>query len=194
MGKKTPLASEIVEQFHRVGDLNTKRILAYKSLAGNFNVPVSVIQDIFSEGIEFAVENIQEAKAAIGSENKRTAEEQGNKAQRHNSDKLRWSLVDFDALEPMVRVLEFGARKYSDHNWKKGLKTTEICESLLRHLTAYLGGEDNDPESGLPHTGHILCNAMFLSYMEQYRPDCDDRYRCEGKNGEVIVNWEVTKK
>jgi hypothetical protein len=94
---------------------------------------------------------------------------------RYNADKMRWALVDFDALEDMVRVLEFGAKKYSDNNWKNGLKTTEIFESMMRHLTAYLRGEDNDPESGLPHTGHLLCNAMFLSYMHKYKPDFDTR-------------------
>ena len=95
---------------------------------------------------------------------------------RDNAGKPRWSLVDFDALEPMVRVLEFGAQKYGDNNWKKGLKTTEICESLLRHIIAYLNCENNDSESKLPHIGHILCNAMFLSYMTQFRPDCDTRH------------------
>ncbi|WZE63567.1 dATP/dGTP pyrophosphohydrolase [Maribacter phage Panino] len=95
---------------------------------------------------------------------------------RYNSGKRRWSLVDFQSLEPMVEVLEFGATKYDDHNWKKGLKTTEIAESLLRHLVAFLNGEDNDPESGLSHIGHIQCNAMFLSYMMENKPEMDTRY------------------
>ena len=62
------------------------------------------------------------------------------------------------------------------HNWKKGLKYTEVCESLQRHLNAFIDGEDNDPESKLSHVGHILCNAMFLSYMHIFRKDMDDRY------------------
>lgn len=100
---------------------------------------------------------------------------------RYNQGKPRWSLVDFDALEDMVKVLEFGATKYSDHNWKKGLKTTEIVESLLRHIFAYLRGEDIDPESKLPHIGHILCNAMFLAYTQKYKPEFDTRFIDENK-------------
>lgn len=69
----------------------------------------------------------------------------------------------------------FGAQKYSAHNWKGGLKYTEICESMQRHMNSFQEGEDVDPESGLPHIGHILCNAMFLSYMYQVRKDMDDR-------------------
>jgi hypothetical protein len=70
----------------------------------------------------------------------------------------------------------FGAEKYSSHNWKKGLKYSEISESLQRHLNAFMEGENNDPESKLSHIGHILCNAMFLSYMSIFRKDLDDRY------------------
>ena len=95
---------------------------------------------------------------------------------RYNTGKLKWSLVSWKALAPMVRVLMFGAEKYDDHNWKKGLKYTEVTESLQRHLNAFIEGEENDPESKLSHVGHILCNAMFLSYMSMYKKDMDDRY------------------
>lgn len=95
---------------------------------------------------------------------------------RFNNNKLKWSLVSWKALEPLVQVLMFGAEKYDDHNWKKGLKYTETCESLQRHLNSFLEGEDNDKESKLSHVGHILCNAMFLSYMTLFRKDLDDRY------------------
>lgn len=109
-------------------------------------------------------------------------------AMRFNSDKLRWSLVDFDALDDMVKVLEFGAKKYDDNNWKKGLKTPEIFESIMRHLVAYMRGEDIDSESGLPHTGHILCNAMFLSYMQKYKSDFDTRIK--DINKKCCGNWD----
>ena len=95
---------------------------------------------------------------------------------RFNEGKLKWNLVSWSALAPMVRVLMFGAEKYDDHNWKGGLKYTEVCESLLRHVHAFIEGEDDDKESRISHVGHILCNAMFLSYMFLFRKDMDDRY------------------
>lgn len=107
-------------------------------------------------------------------------------ADRYNQDKIRWSLVDYEALKPMVEVLAFGAKKYSDDNWKKGLKTKEVCESLMRHLTAYLSGQDNDSESDLPEVGHILCNAMFLSHMHLFRPDMDTR----AKKNACCGDWD----
>ncbi len=95
---------------------------------------------------------------------------------RHNEGKPRWSLVPQTSLIPMVRVLEFGADKYSPTNWQKGLSIREICESLKRHLDQFMEGEDLDSDSGLSHIGHIQCNALFLSWMMQHRPELDDRY------------------
>ena len=105
----------------------------------------------------------------------------GNNKQgmRFNNSKPKWSLVPQSSLIPMVRVLEFGATKYEPFNWMKGLSVTEICESLKRHLDAFMEGEDNDPESGLSHIGHIQCNALFLSWMMENRKDLDDRFNIE---------------
>jgi hypothetical protein len=77
------------------------------------------------------------------------------------------SVEDAKGLE----VISSGA-----NNWKGGLKYTEVCESMLRHVHAFLEGEDDDKESKLSHVGHILCNAMFLSYMVLFRKDLDDRH------------------
>jgi hypothetical protein len=108
-------------------------------------------------------------------------------ALRYNSGKRRWDLVDFQSLEPMVEVLEYGADKYTvkdsegnimvtgANNWKKGLKVLSIFASMLRHTFALMSGEDKDPESGKHHIGHIQCNAMFLAYMFRVRPELDDR-------------------
>lgn len=86
------------------------------------------------------------------------------KSDRFNEGKPKWSLLHFKSLEPLIRVLEFGANKYSPNNWKKGLDLVEIQESMQRHLAAIMDGEMRDPESGKLHMGHIMCNAMFWVY------------------------------
>lgn len=100
---------------------------------------------------------------------------------RYNTGKRRWSLVDFEALEEMVKVLEFGAEKYDDHNWKKGMSVNEVSESLMRHMFAFLNGEDDDKESGFTHLGHVQCNAMFLSYIMKHKNQFDDRFNSKNK-------------
>ena len=94
---------------------------------------------------------------------------------RYNNGKPKWSLVPQSALLPMIEVLEFGATKYEPFNWMKGLSVKEICESLKRHLDSFMEGEDNDKESELSHIGHIQCNALFLAWMMENRPDLDNR-------------------
>lgn len=86
------------------------------------------------------------------------------KSLRFNQGKTKWSLVDFKSIESLPKVLEFGCKKYARDNWKKGLDLKEILDSMSRHLFALMDGQINDPESGLPHTGHIMCNAMFFEY------------------------------
>jgi len=102
-------------------------------------------------------------------------------ALRYNDGKLQWSLVDFKSLEGLVKVLEMGARKYDKHNWKKGMPITQVSESLMRHLFAFLNGEDTDPESGLSHISHVMCNAMFIEYIMREKPQFDDRYENQNK-------------
>lgn len=90
--------------------------------------------------------------------------EHNQKALRYNQGKPKWSMVHFRSLEPMVKVLMYGANKYSRDNWKKGLDRQEILDSMQRHLAALIDGVEIDEESQLPHIGHILCNCMFYSY------------------------------
>lgn len=40
------------------------------------------------------------------------------------------------------------------------------ADALYRHWLAYLGGEERDEESGLPHLWHLATNVAFLIDME----------------------------
>lgn len=106
-------------------------------------------------------------------------------ALRYNKDKPRFTLLleAPHALEGVVRVLERGAEKYVRGNWQIGLPFTETIDSAMRHLIAFVNGEDNDPESGLPHLDHALCNIVFLAEHFRTRPDFDDRTNGGTSNG-----------
>lgn len=86
------------------------------------------------------------------------------KSDRFNNGKTQWSIVDFKSIESLPKVLEFGAKKYSRDNWKKGLDLNQILDSMSRHLFELIDGNYLDEESGLSHMGHIMCNAMFYEY------------------------------
>lgn len=96
-------------------------------------------------------------------------------AARYNAGKPPLSMVESSLIEEVAKVLDFGSRKYSRNNWRKGLKFNSVIDSILRHLLAFKDGQDLDPESGLSHLGHIGCNLQFLIYYMKNNKDMDDR-------------------
>lgn len=82
-----------------------------------------------------------------------------------------------------ARVAAFGASKYANRNWEKGLPQSQIASSLQRHLWAYMDGENTDSDSGLSHLDHVLWNAVALVY-GNHHDLCDDRMPLVEKNTE----------
>jgi hypothetical protein len=95
---------------------------------------------------------------------------------KFDCDKVRMDLLDVSAINQLAAVLTFGVKKYDAHNWRGGISTSRLLAALLRHVFAYLGGQDNDEESGLSHIAHAMCCCMFILGL-QGRPELDDRYK-----------------
>jgi hypothetical protein len=79
------------------------------------------------------------------------------------------------ATERIAEVFTFGAKKYSDWNWSKGMEYSRLYGAMQRHITAWYKGESIDPETGKSHLAHAGCCVMMLLEMEELRPDMDDR-------------------
>lgn len=95
---------------------------------------------------------------------------------KNDSDKIRMELLSTEALRGTAKVLTFGAKKYDDRNWEKGILYSKVYGALLRHITAWFGGEEYDFESGLRHLDHAGCCIMFLqAYAETGMDKFDDR-------------------
>ena len=85
-----------------------------------------------------------------------------------DKDKPRPSLVQPALIRADMSVREYGCQKYhKPDNWRN-VEASRYWDALLRHvLAAWEDWRAVDPESGLPHLHHIICNAGFLAqYME----------------------------
>ncbi len=94
---------------------------------------------------------------------------------RYNSCKPDSSPVPLELLEEAARVLEYGASKYERDNWKKPTHWTVSYACLMRHMSAWQGGEDLDPESGRSHLGHAMCNLLQMLHQLKHHPEELDR-------------------
>lgn len=102
-----------------------------------------------------------------------------SEGKKFDGDKVRMELLSTEALRQIAMVMTFGAKKYDSHNWRKGLEWSRVLGALLRHTTAFLNGEDKDPETGLSHMAHAGCCVMFLLEYEKTNKQFDDRYITE---------------
>jgi len=91
-----------------------------------------------------------------------------NEGKKFDQDKLRYDLLPWAALDEVMRVLGHGAKKYGDENWRLVKRLEDrYPAAALRHLSAYLQGEECDKESGFNHLAHAICSLMFVLQMDK---------------------------
>lgn len=83
---------------------------------------------------------------------------------KESKGKVRWSLIPMKALEPVARVLEFGAKtKYAMDNWKAVPHKGPYMDAIMRHWVKYfIEGEETDPDTGESHLANLCCDVLFL--------------------------------
>ncbi len=88
---------------------------------------------------------------------------------KSDSGKARWGLVPWAAIALLADVVTFGASKYGDASWRL-VEASRYEDALHRHLHAWRTGERNDPESGIHHLAHALCNVAFMLELSMAKP------------------------
>jgi hypothetical protein len=84
-------------------------------------------------------------------------------------------LIPYAWIAGVARILAFGAEKYAPWNWTKGFQWSRLGGATLRHVGAWLDGEDNDPETGENHLLHASCELMFAYCHQLFGLGEDDR-------------------
>jgi len=126
-------------------------------------------------------------------------------ALRFNEGKpsLAYILQFVNPMRALARIMEFGAVKYEDGNWRKGGKPDkEYLDSMMRHLTYWIHGEVYDEDSGCSHLGHAIWNLLALHELNHPDEIMDDevfKRQCahwkaekEAKKAEEEISFVIT--
>lgn len=79
--------------------------------------------------------------------------------------KVDLSLVPSAGIIGMARCMMNGAKKYGPYNWReegKPVQTMTYLSAAMRHLLAYIDGEDKAQDSGENHLDHIMAGLAVL--------------------------------
>lgn len=89
-------------------------------------------------------------------------------ARKDDAGKLRYDLIPMEVLEALARVYTFGAKKYEDNNWKKGIKFSRVIAAMWRHAASWAMGRRDDPETGINHLAHLAWGCFALMYFQNH--------------------------
>lgn len=98
-----------------------------------------------------------------------------SEGRKDDSAKVRMELLPPELLEGTATILTFGAEKYEDRNWEKGMSWGRVYGALMRHMWAWWRKEPCDPETGHSHLWHASACIAFLIAYEQRNIGRDDR-------------------
>lgn len=104
---------------------------------------------------------------------------------KYDSGKPKMSLIPPDALVEVGKVMTFGAEKYDENNWRKGINYERLLSAAERHIVKFGSHlwDDVDEESGVNHLAHAVVNLLMLLQFElEGRTELDDRYKGPYKN------------
>ena len=83
---------------------------------------------------------------------------------KDSKGKLDWSLLPYESLTGVVRVMEKGSVKYGGHRtWLPGIMFSRLFAAIMRHLIDwFVFVKDKDKESGEHPLCHVIANCMML--------------------------------
>ena len=96
-------------------------------------------------------------------------------AVKYDGAKPRLGLVPPYPLLVLAQLFTKGTQKYADRNWEAGMPWERVYNAAGRHLLKFWLGEDDDPETGLPHMSSVAWCAFVLMEYARTHPELDDR-------------------
>lgn len=115
------------------------------------------------------------------------------KASKNDSEKADLSLIPRVALEAAARAFMVGEKKYGRYNFYKGHNASQLVAALLRHATAWMEGEETDPQDGQHHLGSVIACAAMLLQQQKLGTLKDNRHNKLGSFVDVSTLDEASQ-
>jgi hypothetical protein len=107
-------------------------------------------------------------KSMIKDSGERTTFSTGAQRDMHGG-KGRMDLLPWAAIIEVSKHCEAGALKYGEHNVDRGIPTSSLLDSAMRHAAKYLAGQEDED--------HLLAaawNILWAIEMRCKKPECVD--------------------
>lgn len=80
----------------------------------------------------------------------------------NDANGVRYDLISPIGLRQLAETYAEGAKKYGDHNWKKGLPIGDTLNHLIRHIELWRSGDRSEP-----HLAHAAWGLFTLMHFEE---------------------------
>lgn len=100
-----------------------------------------------------------------------------SEGKKDDQGKLQYELIPPEILNALADILTFGAKKYDERNWEKGMDWSRPFGALMRHMWAWWNPftPSTDEETGKSHLWHAACCLAFLIAYEERQIGNDNR-------------------
>lgn len=108
--------------------------------------------------------------------------------------KRQFQFLPIPVLNEIAEGMAEGARKYGAYNWReKPIEASDYYDSTMRHLTAWMSGEDVDPDSGVHHLSKAITGLVVVRDAVLNGSFIDDRPKQRNQSPDVVVPNILTK-
>ena len=86
-----------------------------------------------------------------------------------DADDVRFDLITPIGLRRLAETCAEGAKKYTDHNWERGIPASVMLNHAIRHIYLWLEGDDSED-----HLAHAAWNILGVCHFEETKPELID--------------------
>lgn len=82
-----------------------------------------------------------------------------------DANTTRYDLITPIGLRRLAETYAEGSQKYGDHNWQKGIPTSDLMNHAIRHIYIWLGGDRSED-----HLAHAAWNLFAAMHFDEQEP------------------------